>query len=334
MPGSSAPQSSPLNPHTKIFVAGHKGMVGSAIVRRLKAVGCSNLVLRTRDELNLLNQSAVHLFFEQERPEIVVLAAAKVGGILANSLYPGEFIYENLMIQSNIIHWSQRTGVNRLLFLGSSCIYPRLAPQPMKEEYLLTGPLEPTNDAYAVAKIAGIKMCESYNRQFGTSYLAVMPTNLYGPGDNFDLENSHVLPALIRKFYEAKESGASSVTVWGTGSPKREFLHVEDMADGCLHLLGLENEIYKKLILILEPCLINIGMGKDISIRELADLIKEIVRFEGDIVFDTGKPDGTPQKLLDVSRMDELGWKAKISLRDGIKRTYELYKDQIERLKI
>jgi len=334
MPGSSAPQSSPLNPHTKIFVAGHKGMVGSAIVRRLKAVGCSNLVLRTRDELNLLNQSAVHLFFEQERPEIVVLAAAKVGGILANSLYPGEFIYENLMIQSNIIHWSQRTGVKRLLFLGSSCIYPRLAPQPMKEEYLLTGPLEPTNDAYAVAKIAGIKMCESYNRQFGTSYLAVMPTNLYGPGDNFDLENSHVLPALIRKFYEAKESGASSVTVWGTGSPKREFLHVEDMADGCLHLLGLENEIYKKLILILEPCLINIGMGKDISIRELADLIKEIVRFEGDIVFDTGKPDGTPQKLLDVSRMDELGWKAKISLRDGIKRTYELYKDQIERLKI
>jgi len=216
------------------------------------------------------------------------------------------------------------------LFLGSSCIYPRLAPQPMKEEYLLTGPLEPTNDAYAVAKIAGIKMCESYNRQFGTSYLAVMPTNLYGPGDNFDLENSHVLPALIRKFYEAKESGASSVTVWGTGSPKREFLHVEDMADGCLHLLGLENEIYKKLILILEPCLINIGMGKDISIRELADLIKEIVRFEGDIVFDTGKPDGTPQKLLDVSRMDELGWNAKISLREGIERTHEFYKEQVK----
>jgi len=330
MPGSSAPQSSPLTPHTKIFVAGHKGMVGSAIVRRLKAVGCSNLVLKTRDELNLLNQSAVHSFFEQERPEIVVLAAAKVGGILANSLYPGEFIYENLMIQSNIIHWSQRTGVNRLLFLGSSCIYPRLAPQPMKEEYLLTGPLEPTNDAYAVAKIAGIKMCESYNRQFGTSYLAVMPTNLYGPGDNFDLENSHVLPALIRKFHEAKESGASSVMVWGTGSPKREFLHVEDMADGCLHLLGLENEKYKKLVLSLEPCLINIGMGKDMSIRELADLVKEIVRFEGNIVFDTGKPDGTPQKLLDVSRMDELGWNAKISLREGIERTHEFYKEQVK----
>ena len=330
MPGSSAPQSSPLPPQTKIFVAGHKGLVGSAIVRGLKAVGCSNLVLRTRDELNLLNQSAVHLFFEEERPEIVVLAAAKVGGILANSLYPGEFIYENLMIQSNIIHWSQRTGVKRLLFLGSSCIYPRLAPQPIKEEYLLTGPLEPTNDAYAVAKIAGIKMCESYNRQFGTSYLAVMPTNLYGPGDNFNLKNSHVLPALIRKFHEAKESGASSVTVWGTGSPKREFLHVEDMADGCLHLLGLENEKYKKLVESLEPCLINIGTGKDISIKELADLVKEIVRFEGDIVFDTGKPDGTPQKLLDISRMDELGWKAKISLRDGIQRTYEFYKEQVK----
>ena len=319
-----------LKPDTRIFVAGHRGLVGSAIVRRLEAEGCENLILRMRGELDLLDPSAVRYFFERERPEIVVLAAAKVGGILANSLYPGEFIYENLMIQSNIIHWSQRTGVNRLLFLGSSCIYPRLAPQPMKEEYLLTGPLEPTNDAYAVAKIAGIKMCESYNRQFGTSYLAVMPTNLFGPGDNFDLENSHVLPALIRKFYEAKESGASSVTVWGTGSPKREFLHVEDMADGCLHLLGLENEIYKKLVLSLEPCLINIGMGKDISIRELADLVKEIVRFEGNIVFDTGKPDGTPQKLLDVSRMDELGWNAKISLREGIERTHEFYKEQVK----
>ena len=320
-----------LTPQTKIYVAGHKGLVGSAIVRRLKAEGCSNLVLRTRDELDLLNQSAVHFFFERERPEIVVLAAAKVGGILANSIYPGEFIYENLMIQSNIIHSSQRTGVKRLLFLGSSCIYPKLAPQPLKEEYLLTGPLEPTNDAYAVAKIAGIKMCESYNRQFGTSYLAVMPTNLYGPGDSFDLENSHVLPALIRKFHEAKESDASSVTVWGTGSPRREFLHVDDMADGCLLLLGLEDEKYKKLVVSLEPCLINIGMGKDISIKELAGLVKEIVGFEGEIVFDADKPDGTMQKLLDVSRMAELGWKAKMSLREGIEMTYEFYKGDVKR---
>jgi len=320
-----------LTPETKIYVAGHKGLVGSAIVRRLKAEGCSNLVLRTRDELDLLNQSAVHFFFERERPEIVVLAAAKVGGILANSIYPGEFIYENLMIQSNIIHSSKRTGVKRLLFLGSSCIYPKQAPQPLKEEYLLTGPLEPTNDAYAVAKIAGIKMCESYNRQFGTSYLAVMPTNLYGPGDSFDLENSHVLPALIRKFHEAKESDASSVTVWGTGSPRREFLHVDDMADGCLLLLGLEDEKYKKLVVSLEPCLINIGMGKDISIKELAGLVKEIVGFEGEIVFDTDKPDGTMQKLLDVSRMAGLGWKAKMSLREGIEMTYEFYKGDVKR---
>jgi len=245
-------------------------------------------------------------------------------------LYPGEFIYENLMIQSNIIHSSKRTGVKRLLFLGSSCIYPKLAPQPLKEEYLLSGPLEPTNDAYAVAKIAGIKMCESYNRQFGTSYLSVMPTNLYGPGDNFDLENSHVLPALIRKFHEAKESSAPNVTVWGTGTPRREFLYVDDMADGCLHLLGFENEKYKKLIESLKPCLLNIGMGKDLSIGELAGLIKEIVGFEGGIVFDIGKPDGTPQKLLDISRMDELGWKAKTSLQEGIQRTYEFYKDQVK----
>jgi GDP-L-fucose synthase len=319
-----------LTSDAKIFVAGHKGLVGSAIVRGFRAAGFSNLLLRTRDELDLLNQSAVRLFFEQEQPEIVILAAAKVGGILANSLYPGEFIYENLMIQSNIIHSSKRTGVKRLLFLGSSCIYPKLAPQPLKEEYLLTGPLEPTNDAYAVAKIAGIKMCESYNRQFGTSYLSVMPTNLYGPGDNFDLENSHVLPALIRKFHEAKKSSAPNVTVWGTGTPRREFLYVDDMADGCLHLLGFENEKYKKLIESLEPCLLNIGMGKDLSIGELAGLIKEIVGYEGGVVFDTGKPDGTPQKLLDISRMDELGWKAKTSLQEGIQRTYEFYKDQMK----
>jgi GDP-L-fucose synthase len=323
------PHTSHLTPHKKIFIAGHRGLVGSAIVRRLEAEGCTNLMLRTREELDLLNQSAVRFFFERERPDIVILAAAKVGGILANSLYPGDFIYENLMIQSNIIRWSQKTGVKRLLFLGSSCIYPKLAPQPMKEEYLLTGPLEPTNDAYAVAKIAGIKMCESYNRQFGTSFLSVMPTNLYGPGDNFDLENSHVLPALIRKFHEVKESGAPTVTVWGTGSPKREFLYVDDMADGCVHLLGIEDGKYKELIAGLKPCLINIGMGKDITIKELAELVKEIVGFEGDIVYDTEKPDGTPQKLLDTSRMDGLGWKAKVSLREGIERTYQFYKKEV-----
>ena len=319
-----------IAPQTKIFVAGHRGLVGSAIVRKLKAEGYSNLVLKTRDELDLLNQSLVYSFFKEEKPEIVVLAAAKVGGIFANATYPGEFIYENLMIQNNIIHSSKKTGVKRLLFLGSSCIYPKLAPQPMKEEYLMTGSLEPTNDAYAVAKIAGIKMCESYNRQFGTHYLSMMPTNLYGPGDNFDLENSHVLPALIRKFHEAKESEASSVTVWGTGSPKREFLYVDDMADACFFLLCLEEEKYKELIFSLEPCLINIGMGKDISIGELADLIKEIVCFKGEIVFDASKPGGTPQKLLDVSRMNRLGWKAMISLRAGIEKTYEFYKEQVK----
>ena len=280
--------------------------------------------------MDLTDQSAVRSFFAQERPEIVVLAAAKVGGILANSTYPGEFIYENLMIQSNIIHRSQKTGVQRLLFLGSSCIYPKLAPQPMKEEYLLSGPLEPTNDAYAVAKIAGIKMCESYNQQFGTSYLSVMPTNLYGPGDNFDLENSHVLPALIRKFHEAKTSGANEVVVWGTGSPRREFLHVDDMAAACVNLLGLPDTKYRDLVMHLKPCLINIGTGRDITIKDLAELVKEIVGFAGQIVFDTGKPDGTPQKLLDVSRMGRLGWKARISLRDGIADTYEWYKRRVQ----
>lgn len=317
---------------SKIYVAGHRGLVGSAIVRRLEAEGCRNLLLRTHKELDLIDQSEVRSFFEQERPEIVVLAAAKVGGILANSMYPGEFIYENLMIQSNIINWSQKTGVKRLLFLGSSCIYPKLSPQPMKEEYLLSGPLEPTNDAYAVAKIAGIKMCESYNKQFNTSYLSVMPTNLYGPGDNFDLEKSHVLPALIRKFHEAKERGAREVVVWGTGSPRREFLHVDDMAAVCVYFLGLPDTNYKDLVLKLKPCLINIGMGKDITIKELAELVKEIVGFKGQIVFDTDKPDGTPQKLLDISRMNKLGWKAKISLRAGIADTYGWYKKSVQEL--
>ena len=315
---------------SKIYVAGHRGLVGSAIVRQLETGGCKNLLLRTRKELDLIDQSAMRSFFEEEHPEIVLLAAAKVGGILANSMYPGEFIYENLMIQANIIHWSQKTGVKRLLFLGSSCIYPKLAPQPLKEEYLLSGPLEPTNDAYAVAKIAGIKMCESYNRQFNTSYLSVMPTNLYGPEDNFDLEKSHVLPALVRKFHEAKKSGAPEVVVWGTGSPRREFLHVDDMAAACLYLLGLPDQTYRDLVQNMKPCLINIGMGKDITIRELAELVKEIVGFRGQIIFDTDRPDGTPQKLLDISRMNKLGWKAKISLREGITGTYDWYKKRVQ----
>ena len=326
----TTPHASPLSPHSRIYVAGHRGLVGSAIVRRLEGDGCRNIIVRTHEDLDLTDQSAVRSFFEQERPEIVVLAAAKVGGILANSMYPGEFIYENLMIQSNIIHQSRKTGMQRLLFLGSSCIYPKLAPQPMKEEYLLSGPLEPTNDAYAVAKIAGIKMCESYNRQFGTRNLSVMPTNLYGPGDNFDLENSHVLPALIRKFHEAKVRGAHEVVVWGTGSPRREFLHVDDMAAACVKLLGLPDAIYSDLVMHLKPCLINIGTGRDITIRDLAEVVKEIVGFAGQIVFDTGKPDGTPQKLLDVSRMDKLGWSATISLRQGIADTYEWYKENFK----
>jgi GDP-L-fucose synthase len=311
---------------SKIYVAGHRGLVGSAILRRLQSEGCKNLVLRTHKELDLTDQSAVQSFFERERPEIVVLAAAKVGGILANSTYPGEFIYENLMIQTNLIHWSRKLEAKRLLFLGSSCIYPKLAPQPMKEEYLLTGSLEPTNDAYAIAKIAGVKMCEAYNQQFGTNYLSVMPTNLYGPGDNFDLANSHVLPALIRKFHEAREKGADEVVVWGSGSPRREFLYVDDMAEACVHILGLPDTIYDEIVKNMKPCLINIGMGKDITIKELAELVKEIVSFTGKIVFDTSKPDGTPQKLLDISRIDKLGWQAKISLREGITSTYDWYK--------
>ena len=308
-------------------MAGHKGLVGSAIVRKLQALGCQDLVLRTHRELDLIDQAAVGRFFEREQPEIVVLAAARVGGILANFTYQGEFIYDNLMIQTNLIHWSRNLGVKRLLFLGSSCIYPKLAPQPLQEEYLLTGSLEPTNDAYAVAKIAGIKMCEAYNLQYGTSYLSVMPTNLYGPGDNFDLANSHVLPALIRKFHEAREKNDSEVVVWGTGSPRREFLHVDDMADACVHLLGLPDSQYTGMVKSLKPCLINIGMGRDITIKELAELVKKIVDFKGKIVFDTSKPDGTPQKLLDISRMTKLGWEPQISLHEGIISTYRWYQE-------
>jgi len=310
----------------RIYVAGHCGLVGSAIVRRLRAGGYGNLILRTSRELDLRNQQSVAEFFAGEKPDYVFLAAAKVGGIIANNTYPAEFIYNNLMIQSNVIHGASLNGVKRLLFLGSSCIYPKLAPQPLREEYLLTGPLEPTNDAYAVAKIAGITLCRSYNRQYGTSYLAAMPTNLYGPNDNFDLEKSHVLPALIRKFHEAKMSGSRTVTVWGSGTPKREFLHVDDLADACLFLLNLPEDVYSSLLAHHpSPALINIGSGEEVTIRELALLVKEAVGFGGELVFDTTKPDGTPRKLCDVSRLHSLGWRHRIGLEDGIRGVYSWF---------
>jgi len=293
---------------SKIYVAGHRGMVGSAIVRRLRKDGYTNLILRTRQELDLLDQQAVQQFYEQERPEYVFLAAAKVGGILANNTYRAQFIYENLQIQNNIIHSAYRYGVKKLLFLGSSCIYPKMAPQPIKEEYLLTGPLEPTNEPYAIAKIAGIKMCEAYNAQYGTNFISTMPTNLYGPHDNFDLETSHVLPALIRKFHEAKVHHRPYVEIWGTGTPRREFLHVDDLADACVFLMQNYNDSQ----------FVNVGVGEDISIKDLALLIQDIVGYRGELRFDTSKPDGTPRKLLDVSRLHALGWKARIPLRDGI----------------
>ncbi|MBP2639084.1 MAG: fcl [Firmicutes bacterium] len=296
----------------KIYVAGHRGLVGSALVRALQAKGFGNLLLRTSRELDLTRQSAVEHFFRAERPDYVFLAAARVGGIWANSTQPAEFIYQNLMIEANIIQAAKETGVRKLLFLGSSCIYPKLAPQPLKEEYLLTGPLEPTNQAYALAKIAGIELCRSYNLQYGTDFISVMPTNLYGINDNFDLESSHVLPALIRKFHEAKISGKKQVVVWGTGQPVREFLHVDDLAAACLFLM--ENYSGSDIV--------NIGCGAGLTIRALAELVKEIVGFAGEIVFDTGKPDGTPVKLLDISRLTGMGWKPRISLRDGITATY------------
>lgn len=312
-----------MDKQDKIYVAGHRGMVGSAIVRRLQGAGYTNLVLPSRAELDLCDQAAVATFFRDERPEYVFLAAAKVGGIVANSTQPGQFIYENLMIQNNIVHGSWDTGVKRLLFLGSTCIYPKLAPQPLKEEYLLTGPLEPTNDAYAVAKIAGITMCRSFNRQYGTRYLAAMPTNLYGINDNFDLVSSHVLPAMIRKFHEAKERGAATVTIWGSGTPLREFLHVDDLADGCLHLINLPEAEYGRLLDDpAAPALINIGSGEELTIRELALVVKKVVGFAGDLVFDPGKPDGTPRKLCDVSRLHALGWRHRIGLEDGLRETY------------
>ncbi len=307
-----------MNHDSKVYIAGHRGMAGSAIKRNLEARGYHNLITRTRSELDLTNQQAVNNFFETENPEYVFLAAAKVGGILANSTYPAEFIYENLMIEANVIHAAYTTGVKKLLFLGSSCIYPGLAPQPLKEEYLLTGELEVTNEAYAVAKIAGIRMCKHYNQQYGTNFISVMPTNLYGPNDNYDLETSHVMAALIRKFHEAKRKRAPHVVVWGTGAPRREFLHVDDMADACVYLM--ENYDASDI-----GEFVNIGVGEDITIRELAELIKDIVGYSGEIVYDTTKPDGTPQKLLDVSRLRELGWNARISLRDGIKQAYDWY---------
>jgi GDP-L-fucose synthase len=302
-----------MNKTSRIYIAGHRGMVGSAIWRNLEAKGYTNLLGKTFEELDLLNQQAVAEYFKQEKPEYVFLAAAKVGGIIANNTYRAQFIYENLQIQNNIIHQSYLNGVTKLMFLGSSCIYPKHAPQPMKEKYLLTGLLEETNEPYAIAKIAGIKMCEAYRDQYGCNYISVMPTNLYGPNDNFDLKNSHVLPALIRKFHEAKESNADSVEIWGTGSPKREFLYVEDMAEACVHLMLNYNE--KQFV--------NIGCGEDISIKELAELVKSIVGFEGKLVFDATKPDGTPRKLLDVSNLFATEWRPKVSLEAGIKNVYK-----------
>jgi len=300
---------------SKIYVAGHHGLVGSAIARKLKGSGYENLVFRTYEELDLERQDRVEAFFDQERPEYVFLAAAKVGGIWANSQFPAEFIYSNLVIQTNIIHSSYLYDVQKLLFLGSSCIYPKHCPQPMKEEYLLSGYLEPTNEPYAVAKIAGIKMCQSYNRQYGTRYISVMPTNLYGPGDNFDLKTSHVLPALIRKFHEAKMRGDKLVEVWGTGAPRREFLYVDDLADACLFLMNNYEE----------GDIINIGVGQDHFIRELAEMVGEVVGFKGDLRFDHTKPDGTPLKLLDISMLSALGWQAQTPLKEGIERAYQWY---------
>jgi GDP-L-fucose synthase len=297
---------------SKIYIAGHRGLVGSAILRKLRELGYKNIVYKTHQEVDLTRQEKVEEFFDQERPEYIFLAAAKVGGIWANNSYPAEFIYSNLAIQTNIIHASYLFNVKKLLFLGSSCIYPKQCPQPMKESHLLSGYLEPTNEPYAVAKIAGIKMCQSYNRQYGTHFISVMPTNLYGPNDNFDLETSHVLPALIRKFYEAKVAGRRMVEVWGTGTPRREFLHVDDLTDACIHLMNNYDG----------DEIINIGVGEDLTIRELAELISSIVEFEGKLRFDTSKPDGTPVKRLDVSKLNSIGWRATIPLKRGIKETY------------
>lgn len=306
-----------MKQNEKIYIAGHRGLVGSALVRRLEEEGCQNLLYRTRQELDLTNKEAVDAFFGREKPDYVFLAAAKVGGIVANSTYPADFILDNLRIQANVIDAARRYGVKKLLFLGSSCIYPKLAPQPIREECLLTGPLESTNQAYAIAKIAGIMQCRSCNQQYDTNFVSVMPTNLYGENDNFDLETSHVLPAMMRRLHEAKLRGDASVTMWGTGSPFREFLHVDDLADACLHIM--KNHDGSEII--------NIGTGVDISIKELAEIMKDVVGYEGEILWDTSRPDGTPKKLLDVSRLHQLGWRSTIPLEEGVKKTYHWYQE-------
>ena len=323
-----------MHTQSRIYVAGHRGLVGSAIARALSGTGFNQILTATRAELDLTKADEVDRFFVRERPEYVFLAAAKVGGILANDTYPADFIRENLAIESNVIDASYRNGVKRLLFLGSSCIYPKLCPQPIKEEYLLTGPLEPTNRAYALAKIAGVEMCWSYNRQYGTQFLSAMPTNIYGPGDNFHLANSHVLPALIRKTVQAKMTGARQLEVWGTGTPRREFLYSDDLAEACMFLMSLPDHVFSGLLTSDIPPLINVGTGEDVTIRELAELVSSVLGFEGELVFDPSKPDGTPRKLLDVSRIAALGWKARVSLQEGIRLTYESTRSQLEALAV
>jgi len=316
-----------VNRDAAIFVAGHRGLVGSSILRKLRAGGYTNLITRSRTELDLTDAAAVSAFFERNRPQFVVLGAAKVGGILANATYPGDFIRDNLAIQSNVIEASRRSGVERLLFLGSSCIYPRDCAQPIKEEYLLTGPLESTNRAYAVAKIAGIEMCRSFNQQYGTRFLSIMPTNLYGPGDNFDLATSHVLPALLRKVHDAKQEGRPSITVWGTGKPRREFLYSDDLADAAVFLMNLPDAEFEAAC-HQDPPLFNIGCGEDLTIRELVELVMETIGYRGAVEYDTAKPDGTPRKLLDISRMRSLGWTSKIPLREGLALFYRAFLEE------
>ena len=319
-----------MNKNARIYIAGHRGLAGSALVRRLQALGYENLLTPTRAELDLLERGAVREFLQRSRPEYVFLAAAKVGGILANRDFPADFLYQNLQIEINVIEESRLSGVQRLLFLGSSCIYPKLAPQPLEEGSLLTGPLEFTNRPYAIAKIAGIELCWANNRQHGTQFLAAMPTNLYGPGDNYDLQSSHVLPAFIRRFHEARESGQTEVAVWGTGSPRREFLYSDDMADGCVHLMNLPEAAFKELLnKDEEPPLINIGYGDDLTIRELAELVAEVLDYRGKLVFDLTKPDGTPRKLMDSSKLNTLGWRPKTELREGIRAAYEDFKCRV-----